>query len=68
MALVPSGSLHVMAGLRSIHIPGEGGVLTMTQGLAKGVRRQGIRVNALSPGLIDTPLPRTVPAAMCGTT
>jgi NAD(P)-dependent dehydrogenase (short-subunit alcohol dehydrogenase family) len=43
----------------------KGGVATMTRGLARAWAPHGIRVNALAPGLVETPMlvtPETTPA------
>lgn len=52
------GSIHYSAA--------KGAMLTMTKGLAKEFGSQGIRINAVSPGVIDTPFHETfsTPEAM----
>lgn len=43
----------------------KGGLVTMTRGLARAWAPHGIRVNALAPGLVETPMlvtPQTTPA------
>jgi NAD(P)-dependent dehydrogenase (short-subunit alcohol dehydrogenase family) len=37
----------------------KGGVTTITRGMARAWAAKGIRVNALAPGLVDTPMLRT---------
>ncbi len=39
-----------------VYNAGKGAITTMTRGLARSWAEQGIRVNAVSPGLVDTPM------------
>jgi 3-oxoacyl-[acyl-carrier protein] reductase len=43
------------AGGSVLYASAKAAVATMTRGLAKEVAEQGVRVNAVSPGVIDTP-------------
>jgi len=46
--------------LGSIHYSSaKGGMITMTKGLAKELALHGVRVNSISPGVIDTPFHET---------
>jgi 3-oxoacyl-[acyl-carrier protein] reductase len=50
--------------LGSIHYSSaKAAILTMTKGLAKEFAQQGIRINAVSPGVIDTPYHETFTTA-----
>jgi NAD(P)-dependent dehydrogenase (short-subunit alcohol dehydrogenase family) len=42
-----------------VYCAGKGGVVSFTRGLARTVGPDRIRVNAVSPGLVDTPMLRT---------
>jgi len=39
----------------------KGGLETITQHLAMGYAKAGIRVNAVAPGVVDTPMHRSTP-------
>lgn len=39
-----------------VYNAGKGGITTMTRGLARSWAEHGIRVNAVAPGLVDTPM------------
>ncbi|HJO38017.1 MAG: SDR family oxidoreductase [Vicinamibacterales bacterium] len=39
----------------------KGGVIALTKTLARELARDGIRVNAIAPGLIDTPMTKSLP-------
>lgn len=39
-----------------VYNSGKGGITTMTRGLARSWAEHGIRVNVVSPGLVDTPM------------
>lgn len=41
-----------------VYAAGKGGVVSMTRGLARTFGPDGIRVNAVAPGLVDTPMLR----------
>ena len=53
--LTPSSSPFGVAPLPGVaHVAGKGGVLAMTRQLAMEGREAGIRVNSISPGVIET--------------
>ncbi|MEE8824683.1 glucose 1-dehydrogenase [Lentilactobacillus sunkii] len=56
--IVNAGSIHSLVGLPNVTAYGaaKGGVKILTQTLAATYAKQGIRVNAIAPGYIDTPL------------
>jgi len=49
---------------QSVYAAAKGGVLSFTRALAQEVGRFGVRVNALSPGIIDTELVRQLPDSL----
>jgi 3-oxoacyl-[acyl-carrier protein] reductase len=61
-AIVNIASIAGLAGLGPIHYAtAKGGLLGFTRSLARELARFGIRVNAICPGAIDTPMTRAVP-------
>ena len=56
--IINSGSIHSFVGKRGVtaYAAAKGGVKLLTQTLATDYAAQGIRVNAVCPGYIDTPL------------
>jgi NAD(P)-dependent dehydrogenase (short-subunit alcohol dehydrogenase family) len=51
------------------YAPSKGGVKLLTQALARDLARDGIRVNAIAPGVIETPMTETTrndPARLAG--
>lgn len=57
-AIVNAGSIHSLAGKRGVtaYASAKGGVKLLTQTLGATYAEHGIRVNAVGPGYIDTPL------------
>jgi 3-oxoacyl-[acyl-carrier protein] reductase len=63
-AIVNVSSIAGLAGLGPIHYAtAKGGLLGFTRSLARELARFQIRVNAVCPGAIDTPMTRAVPEA-----
>jgi 3-oxoacyl-[acyl-carrier protein] reductase len=61
-AIVNISSIAGLAGMGPIHYAtAKGGLLGFTRSLARELARFGIRVNAICPGAIDTPMARQVP-------
>jgi NAD(P)-dependent dehydrogenase (short-subunit alcohol dehydrogenase family) len=46
------------------YVASKGGVIGLTRSLAKSLGPHGIRVNALNPGVVDTPMTSSWPAAV----
>lgn len=61
-AIVNISSIAGLAGMGPIHYAtAKGGLLGFTRSLARELARFGIRVNAICPGAIDTPMARAIP-------
>ncbi|UOO88767.1 SDR family oxidoreductase [Vitreoscilla massiliensis] len=63
--IVNCGSIHSWVGKKAVtaYAAAKGGVKLLTQSLACDYAQYGIRVNAVSPGYIDTPLLNSIDAA-----
>lgn len=64
-AIVNMGSLSAILGIfgQANYASAKAGVQALTRVLSKETARRGIRVNALAPGVIDTPMAATIPEA-----
>ncbi|XP_053380286.1 17-beta-hydroxysteroid dehydrogenase 14-like [Mercenaria mercenaria] len=60
---ITSTSAHSGTGLASSYCATKGGCLSLTKALAIDEAKNGVRVNSVSPGCIDTPLFRSVEKA-----
>jgi NAD(P)-dependent dehydrogenase (short-subunit alcohol dehydrogenase family) len=70
-AIVNLGSIASFVGVGDTlgYAPSKGGVKLLTQALARDLARDGIRVNAIAPGVIETPMTevtRNDPARLAG--
>jgi len=63
-SIINLSSIAGLAGLGPVHYAtAKGGLLGMTRSLARELGRQNIRVNAICPGAIDTPMTAKLPEA-----
>ena len=67
-AIVNLGSLAAEAGFhgQANYAAAKAGVQAMTRVLSRECARRSIRVNAVAPGLIDTPMAASIPASVRG--
>jgi 3-oxoacyl-[acyl-carrier protein] reductase len=64
-SIINMSSIAGLGGLGTLHYStAKAGLLGFTRSLARQVGRQGIRVNAICPGAIDTPMSRRIPEPM----
>lgn len=64
-SIIGLSSIAGLAGMGGVHYAtAKGGVLGFVRSLAREVGPMGVRVNAICPGVIDTPMTQSVPAAM----
>lgn len=63
-AMVNIASINAIRGKfgQSNYAASKGGVLAFTKAVAREMAREGVRVNAIAPGFIDTPLTAALPA------
>jgi 3-oxoacyl-[acyl-carrier protein] reductase len=55
VSISSAGAHHGGSGRGLAYVTAKGGIITLTRGLAKALGPRGIRVNAISPGIIHTP-------------
>jgi 3-oxoacyl-[acyl-carrier protein] reductase len=61
-SIINMSSIAGLAGMGSVHYAtAKGGLLGMTRSLARELARHQIRVNAICPGAIDTPMAQQIP-------
>jgi len=65
-AIINIGSVAGLTGLPGAcaYTAAKGGIIAFTKGVAKEVAAQGIRINCIAPGWVDTPILDNVPATM----
>jgi 3-oxoacyl-[acyl-carrier protein] reductase len=64
-SVINLSSIAGLAGMGQVHYAtAKGGLLGMTRSLARDLGPHGIRVNAICPGVIDTPMTASVPRPM----
>jgi 3-oxoacyl-[acyl-carrier protein] reductase len=65
-AIVNVASINALRGKfgQSNYAASKGGLIAFTKAVAREVAREGIRVNAVAPGFVDTPLTAKLSAAV----